>query len=160
MSREFNFQFDPEATHIVLRRYREIEVVAYDACQKYSVWAKDAADQIVDNLLSTEEHSKQSVRFLKEITRLKLSRPAAFPGRLMICDLLAAAVAKDSTLVSKAVKVDLEIDLEGEHTRGQLICHSSESAYVEYIPRPSYPHSLVVDIDKQRYDQMIDALLS
>ncbi len=139
---EFNIGFDPEAAHVVFSEWPEFDLVDWEACVRH---AMDFA--WFDRLVSRDEPRAQ---FYAAISR----KARAFNERhgrsgMIAADALAMAVALEPSIVRKAERRHVAIELTGSVTRGATVVD-----WEERLGRPANAN-IVIDVDQERFEAMV-----
>lgn len=103
---EFNFGNDPHAAHIVIKNFKNIHLVPWEASHEFKVTPEE------HHLLLDETMPK--TLFYKQINTMNLKRF----GHLDFCDGLAAALAVDKSIASYH-DLEAEVYTDG-HAAGQI----------------------------------------
>ncbi|VDI08040.1 Hypothetical predicted protein [Mytilus galloprovincialis] len=115
---EFNFFADPEAAYVTLQELHcQTTIVSWELCKSVGAGVSWAwYDQWV-------EVNTNKARFFKNICRMTAERNRNIlkTQDFSLCDLLAMALAIDSSIITEYLHVWSTVELGGVHTRGQLI---------------------------------------
>jgi purine nucleosidase len=142
---EFNTYTDPEAAAIVFDAWTGLTLISWETTMDHSF----SAEQI-EILMAMESPRAE---FFKRITRQTLESLRQFAGREVMYapDGLAVAVALESDIVRKAEQHYVQVELTGQHTRGQTP--------VDWRDRSGYEANVnvVLEIDRDRFWELIVA---
>eukprot|EP00891_Asterochloris_glomerata_P009785 jgi/Astpho2/9785/Aster-03759 len=112
---EFNFHVDPEAAHLVLKKFPMTVLVTWDCVVRHATpWP------VVDNWLSK---NTPTARFMNacmanSTAYMKSKRPE---WGWVPCDPLALALAVDNSLIVESQQYFCEVELHGTQTRGMSV---------------------------------------
>lgn len=110
---EFNFYADPEAVAIVFEAWPELTLVSWETTMAYGV-----PPEQLDVLMSAQTPRGEFYRRTSTNTVAYLERALGYK-MMFEPDLLAVAAAIEPDIVTKAEVHAVQIELAGQHTRGQ-----------------------------------------
>jgi purine nucleosidase len=113
---EYNFYVDPEAARIVLNSGIDMTMVGWEMCTAYSIMADDDHQEIEELQTSGSEFfvavNKVVKSFNKTVHKLNgTTHP----------DTLLMAVAADEEIMTKSTKYFVDVETQGEFTRGYSV---------------------------------------
>lgn len=108
---EFNIACDPEAAKIVLTRCEKLTLATWELTVRIG---DTVTEQIRHNWFNPPNTEKK--RILKFLMDHLIS-----VGQNAICDSVAAAIACDESIIEKSSTRFVEIELQGNHTRGMNV---------------------------------------
>lgn len=113
VSTEFNLYSDPEAGAIVFDAWKNVALVSWETTMAYPF----SAEQI--EVLGSQDNARSE--FFNRITQNTVKFIQERLGRKMLFapDPLAVAVALEPDIVTKSEKHFVQVEMRGEHTRGQ-----------------------------------------
>ena len=139
---EFNVGFDPEAAQVVFDAFPDFDLVDWEATVRH---AFDEAD--FDRWLAVGD---ERARLFARISRISREYNARRERRGVIAaDALAMAVALDPTIVTRAERHHVSVELDGRATRGMTV--------VDWECRRGRPANanIVLDVDHARFAAMV-----
>lgn len=143
---EFNIGFDPEAAHVVFTTWPEFDLVDWEACVRH---AMDFA--WFDRLVAGDD---PRARFYAAISRkARLFNETHGRHGMIVADALAMAVALEPSIVRKAERHHVAIELVGTVTRGATV--------VDWEDRLGQPANanIVIEVDQARFLALVAAAL-
>jgi purine nucleosidase len=142
---EFNAYTDPEAAAIVFEAWTGLTLISWETTLAHSFSA-----QQVDSLMAIESPHAE---FFRRITLGMLASLRQFAGREVMYapDGLAIAVALEPDIVRKAERHHVQVELAGQHTRGQTP--------VDWLDRTGHAANvnLVLEVDAERLWELMVA---
>lgn len=145
---EYNFYVDPEAARIVIRAGFPLTLVDWNLCLRYSVFGDRELGRI-------ERMNTPLSRFFGQVNRRALAfcREVGIPGSTHP-DTLTCALAIDETLITRASRYYVDVETQGELTRG----YSSVDT-IDALKQP--PNARVVEeVDVDRFREMVFRVLA
>ncbi len=143
---EFNIGFDPEAAHVVFTTWPEFDLVDWEACVRH---AMDFA--WFDRLAAGDD---PRARFYAAISRkARLFNETHGRHGMIVADALAMAVALEPSIVRKAERHHVAIELVGAVTRGATVVD-----WEDRLGRPANAN-IVIDVDQARFLTLVAAAL-
>jgi purine nucleosidase len=143
---EFNVGFDPEAAHVVFSAWPEFDLVDWELCLRHTI---DFAR--FDAMLAAGD---ARALFFAAISRKAraFNRKRGRPG-IVAADALAIAVALDATIITRAEKRHVGVELIGTSTRGATV--------VDWEGRLGQPANarIVQAIDQARFEALVASAL-
>ena len=145
---EFNTHSDPEAAEIVFKGWPMVTLVSWETTMAH-MFDEKQVDILWNKKSSRGEFFRLITGNILKFIEKNLGRRVLFAA-----DFLAVAAAIEPSIVTKAEKKYLEVELQGKHSRGQTIVdwmgvHQQE---------PNV--ELVIDMDQQRLFELFDLALS
>jgi purine nucleosidase len=138
---EFNFYVDPEAAAITLRRWPDAFLVPWETVMQHGL-SPDQVEALNSMGTAKAEFFRRSIRhrYLKQIPGVKM---------LFEPDPLAMAIALEPDIVTRAEARFVEVELDGEQTRGQVV--------VDWFDITGQPPNanLVLEINQERFFEMM-----
>lgn len=140
---EFNIGFDPEAAHVVFSVWPEFDLIDWEACVRH---AMDFA--WFDRTVAAGDARGQFYAAISRKARLFNEGHGRRRG-MIVADALAMAVALDPSIVRKAERRHVAIELIGATTRGATM--------VDWDGRFSRPANarIVLEVDQERFQAMV-----
>jgi purine nucleosidase len=142
---EFNTYTDPEAAAIVFDAWTGLTLISWETTMAHSF----SAEQI-EILMGMQSPRAE---FFRRITRHTIETLRQFAGRevMYAADGLAVAVALEPDIVRKAEQHYVQVELVGQHTRGQTP--------VDWRDRSGHEANvnLVLEVDRDRFWELMVA---
>lgn len=139
---EFNIGFDPEAAHVVFSGWPEFDLVDWEACVRH---AMDFA--WFDRTLSAGDAVGRFYAAISRKARAFNERHGR--GGMIVADALAMAVALEPSIVRRAERRHVAIELAGTATRGATV--------VDWDGRLGLAANanIVLEIDQARFEALV-----
>lgn len=140
---EFNIGFDPEAAHVVFSSWPEFDLIDWEACVRHAMefaW--------FDRVVAAGGASSRFYAAISRKARLFNEGRGRRHG-MIVADALAMAVALDPTIVRKAERRHVGIELTGGATRGATV--------VDWDARLGRPANarIVLEVEQTRFEAMV-----
>jgi purine nucleosidase len=138
---EANIWHDPEAAQVVFEAGWDVTAVGLDVTDK-TMLSQARLDKLRDSGTVAGVH-------IHRITKHYVDRYSTRTGRreCAMHDALALAIAADASLVLKAPKVRVDVELNGTHTRGMTVAD-----FRSWRPSEEAPNATVVlEVDSERF---------
>lgn len=139
---EANIWHDPEAAQIVLDAGWPVTVVGLDVTTKARV-SQEVFDQLRDSGTSAGRHLHRIVGTYLDAYEQRYGRREG-----AMHDALALGIAADPTLVLRAPRTRVDVELTGQHTRGMTVADLRW-----WITREDANASVVLEADTERFIQ-------
>lgn len=110
---EYNFWVDPEAARIVLQSGIPITMVGWEMCTRYSIMDDDDHAEI-------KAINTKGSQFFLDVNRvvMKFNKEVHLLAGTSHPDTLLVAVAADETVMTESNQYFVDVELQGEYTRG------------------------------------------
>jgi purine nucleosidase len=139
---EFNIGFDPEAAHVVFEAFPDFDLVDWEATLRY---AFDDAE--FDGWLAAGDRRAQ---FFGQVFGPARAFNRKHDRRGVIAaDALAMAVAIDPSIVTRAERRHVAVELDGRLTRGATVVD-----WADRLKRPANAN-IVLEVDAGRFGAMV-----
>ena len=148
VSTEFNLYSDPEAGAIVFNAWRDVALVSWETTMAYPF----SADQI--EALGSQDNARSE--FFNRITQNTVKFIQERLGRKMLFapDPLAVAVALEPDIVTKSEKHFVQVEMRGEHTRGQTTVDWSDTTGEDVNAE------IILEVDSDRLWELMKAAVN
>ncbi|MGD9030813.1 MAG: nucleoside hydrolase [Anaerolineae bacterium] len=145
---EFNVHTDPKAAAVVFDAWPGLTLVSWETTMAHGFSAAQ-----IEALMAIDSPRAE---FFRRITRRTLETIHQMLGReeLLAPDGLAVAVALEPDIVRRAEAHHVQVELAGEHTRGQTVVDWSDQSGRE----PNV--NLVLEIDTERLWELMKAAIT
>lgn len=141
---EYNFMYDPEAAHIVIKSMKMTHLLPWETAYDFNITKKDR------ELLSDQDYER--CQLFADINKINDS----IDGRIYCCDGLCMAAAIEPSIVQKSNVSIGKVELEGKSTRGALMFNM----YPLFIPDQDAPNvTQLIEIDHDRYVELLNGAL-
>jgi purine nucleosidase len=144
---EFNAYADPESAAIVLDAWTGLTLISWETTLEHGFTPAQ-----VDALMAVDSPCAE---FFRRITRhaLEMTERSLGVPTLYAPDGLAVAVALEPDIVLKAERHPIQVELSGQHTRGQTV--------VDWNDRTSQASNvnLVLELDREQLWELMQAAL-
>ena len=139
---EFNVGFDPEAAHVVFEAFSDFDLVDWEATLRYAL-----DDAEFDRWLAAGD---ARARFFGQVfgTARAFNKEHDRHG-VIAADALAMAVAIDPSIVTRAERRHVAVELDGRLTRGATVVD-----WAGRLGRPANAN-IVLDVDPARFGAMV-----
>ena len=148
VSTEFNLYSDPEAGAIVFDAWKNVALVSWETTMAYPF----SADQI--DALGSKDNARSE--FFNRITQNTVKFIQERLGRKMLFapDPLAVAVALEPDIVTKSEKHFVQVEMRGEHTRGQTTVDWSNTTGEDVNAE------IILEVDSDRLWELMKAAVN
>lgn len=139
---EFNIGFDPEAAHVVFSGWPEFDLVDWEACVRHAM-----AFDWFDRTLATGDDAGRFYAAISRKARVFNERHGR--GGMIVADALAMAVALEPSIVRRAERHHVAVELTGAATRGATV--------VDWEDRLGLPANanIVLEVDQARFQALV-----
>jgi purine nucleosidase len=153
---EYNFYVDPEAAKIVMNAGFPLTLVDWNLCLRQAVFSDDDLQHI-------EAMNTPLSRFFTAVNRkaLEFCRRTGLAGSTHP-DTLTCALAIDETLISEASEYFVDVETQGELTRGYCsVVTPPHRLALRAMGRPDEPPNarVVQQVDEERFKEMFFRIL-
>jgi len=148
VSTEFNLYSDPEAGAIVFDAWKDVALVSWETTMAYPF----SAEQI--EALGSQDNARSE--FFNRITQNTVKFIQERLGRKMLFapDPLAVAVALEPDIVTKSEKHFVQVEMRGEHTRGQTTVDWSNTTGEDVNAE------IILEVDSDRLWELMKAAVN
>ena len=148
VSTEFNLYTDPEAGAIVFNAWKNVALVSWETTMAYPF----SADQI--DALGSKDNARSE--FFNRITQNTVKFIQERLGRKLLFapDPLAVAVALEPDIVTKSEKHFVQVEMRGEHTRGQTTVDWSDTTGEDVNA------DIILEVDSDRLWELMKAAVN
>ncbi|MFA9491380.1 MAG: nucleoside hydrolase [Anaerolineales bacterium] len=148
VSTEFNLYSDPEAGAIVFDAWKDVALVSWETTMAYPF----SADQI--EVLGSQDNARSE--FFNRITQNTVKFIQERLGRKMLFapDPLAVAVALEPDIVTKSENHFIQVEMRGEHTRGQTTVDWSDTTGEDVNAE------IILEVDSDRLWELMKAAVN
>ena len=148
VSAEFNLYTDPEAGAIVFDAWKNVALVSWETTMAYPF----SADQI--DALGSKDNARSE--FFNRITQNTVKFIQERLGRKLLFapDPLAVAVALEPDIVTKSEKHFVQVEMRGEHTRGQTTVDWSDTTGEDINA------DIILEVDSDRLWELMKAAVN
>ncbi|MFA9406916.1 MAG: nucleoside hydrolase [Anaerolineales bacterium] len=148
VSTEFNLYSDPEAGAIVFDAWKNVALVSWETTMVYPF----SAEQI--EVLGSQDNARSE--FFNRITQNTVKFIQERLGRKMLFapDPLAVAVALEPDIVTKSENHFIQVEMRGEHTRGQTTVDWSDTTGEDVNAE------IILEVDSDRLWELMKAAVN
>ena len=148
VSTEFNLYSDPEAGAIVFDTWKNVALISWETTMAYPFSAEQVEALGSQNNARSEFFNKitqNTVKFIQE----RLGRKMLFAP-----DPLAVAVALEPDIVTKSENHFIQVEMRGEHTRGQTTVDWSDTTGEDVNAE------IILEVDSDRLWELMKAAVN
>jgi purine nucleosidase len=154
---EYNFYVDPEAARVVMGAGFPLTLVDWNLCLRQAVFSPEVLRHI-------EQMDSPLARFFTAVNRkaLEFCRRAGLEGSTHP-DTLTCALAIDETLITRAAEYFVDVETQGELTRGYCsVVTPPHRLALEPMGMPDRPPNarVVEEVDEERFRDMFLRVLA